>query len=226
MWRGYPIRPGYEQAEIVSQRHREGWQIAIHGNGDAAIDDILDAFEQAQKAYPRNDMRHVIIHCQTVREDQLDRMARLGVMPSFFVVHTYFWGDRHCNIFLGEQRASRISPLRSALERDMVFTTHNDTAVTPIDPLLSVWAAVNRHTSGGKTLGKAQQVGVLPALRSITTWAAWQFHEEKLKGSLEPGKLADMVVLGADPTRIDPMEIRSIPILATILGGEVRYGTV
>lgn len=87
----------------------------MHANGDAAIDDVLEAYEQAQKALPDVNRRHIIIHCQTAREDQLDRIRRLGVVPSFFVVHTYYWGDRHHEIFLGPDRAGRINPLRSAL---------------------------------------------------------------------------------------------------------------
>ena len=122
----------------MTHYHRQGWQVAIHGNGDAGIDNILTAFEEAQKTYPRADARHIIIHCQTVREDQLDRIKRLGVIPSFFTVHTYYWGDRHRDIFLGKARAERINPLRSALKRGIRFTSHNDTSVTPMNPLLSV----------------------------------------------------------------------------------------
>ena len=99
---------------MVDEAHRAGKQIAIHGNGDAAIDDILSAYEQAQQKTPRTDTRHRIEHCQTVREDQLDKMQTLGVTPSFFVQHTYYWGDRHEAIFLGPERAHRISPLKSA----------------------------------------------------------------------------------------------------------------
>ena len=88
----------------------KSWQVAIHGNGDAGIEDILNAFEEAQKAYPRANARHIIIHCQTVREDQLDRIERLGVVPSFFTVHTYYWGDRHRDLFLGPERAARMDP--------------------------------------------------------------------------------------------------------------------
>ena len=111
----------------------------------------------------------------------MDRIARIGVVPSFFVTHTYFWGDRHRDIFLGDYRASRISPLRSALKRNIAFTLHNDTMVTPIDPLMSVWSAVNRLTSSGKVLGPAQRIDVLDALKAITIWGAYQFHEEHYK---------------------------------------------
>ena len=175
---------------------------------------------------PRADARHIIIHCQTVREDQLDRIKRLGLVPSFFVVHTYFWGDRHRDIFLGPDRAKRISPLRSALKRGILFSNHNDTFVTPIDPLLSVWSAVNRLTSSGQVLGEEYTISVMDALRSVTSWAAYQACEETSKGSLEPGKLADMVVLGDNPLAVDKKAIRDIPVLATIVGNELVYGSL
>lgn len=225
-WRGYPIYNPRELVNIVTRYHEEGWQVAIHGNGDAGIEDILNAFEEAQKAYPRANARHIIIHCQTVREDQLDRIERLGVVPSFFTVHTYYWGDRHRDIFLGKARASRIDPLRSALKRGIPFTSHNDTSVTPMDPLLSVWSAVNRLTGSGKVLGEDQTVSVLDALKSVTIWGAYQFHEERMKGSLEPGKLADMVILGENPLEIAPERIRDIPILATLVGNRLVYGSL
>ena len=225
-WRGYPIYNPRELVTIVTRYHEEGWQVAIHGNGDEAIQLILDAYEEAQKRYPRADARHIIIHCQTVREDQLDRIKRLGVVPSFFVVHTYFWGDRHRDIFLGPDRAKRISPLRSALKRGILFSNHNDTFVTPIDPLLSVWSAVNRITSSGQVLGEEYTISVMDALRSVTSWAAYQACEETSKGSLEPGKLADMVVLGDNPLAVDKKAIRDIPVLATIVGNELVYGSL
>ena len=226
MWRGYPIEPEQQFIEKVVGLHRQGWQLAIHGNGDDAIQMILNAYEEAQKRYPRADARHIVIHCQTVREDQLDRIKRLGVVPSFFVVHTYFWGDRHYGTFLGPDRAERISPLRSALKRGIPFSNHNDTFVTPIDPLLSVWSAVNRRTSGGRILGENQTIPVMDALRSVTSWAAYQACEERIKGSLEPGKLADFVILEANPLTVAKETIKDIGISATIVGDEVVYGSL
>ena len=226
MWRGYPMEPEQQFIEKVVGLHRQGWQLAIHGNGDDAIQMILNAYEEAQKRYPRADARHIVIHCQTVREDQLDRIKRLGVVPSFFVVHTYFWGDRHYEMFLGQDRAERISPLRSALKRGIPFSNHNDTFVTPIDPLLSVWSAVNRRTSGGRILGENQTIPVMDALRSVTSWAAYQACEERIKGSLEPGKLADFVILEANPLTVAKETIKDIRISATIVGDEVVYGSL
>lgn len=223
-WRGYPAEPAQVFTDRLVELHRQGWQIAVHGNGDDAIQMILDAYEEAQKRYPRADARHIIIHCQTVREDQLDRIKRLGVVPSFFVVHTYYWGDRHYELFLGQDRAERISPLRSALQRGILFSNHNDTFVTPIDPLLSVWSAVNRRTSQGRILGEHQTIPVMEALRSVTSWAAYQACEERIKGSLEPGKLADMVVLEQNPLTVPPETIKDITIAATIVGDIPVYG--
>jgi len=208
---------------MVDEAHRAGKQIAIHGNGDAAIDDILFAYEQAQKKTPRSDCRHRIEHCQTVREDQLDKIQELGVTPSFFVQHTYFWGDRHEAIFLGPERAHRISPLQSASDRGIRYTIHNDSPVTPTNPLFCVWSAVNRLSRSGKCMGEAQRIGVVEALRSITRDAAWQNFEENVKGSIEVGKLADFVVLSANPLEVDVLEIKDICIRETIMGGRTVF---
>ena len=226
LYRGYSIYSPEDLNATVLEMHKKGWQIAIHANGDAAIEDNINAFEAAQKAWPRDDARHIIIHCQMAREDQLDRMKRLGLIPSFFAAHTYYWGDRHRDLFIGPHRAERIDPCGSAYARGMRFTCHNDPMVTPIDPLLSIWSASNRITSSGKVLGKDQRVPVVEAVRSVTTHAAYQAFEEKDKGSLEVGKLADMVVLDDNPLTIDPAGIKDIEVLATIVGGKTAYGQI
>ena len=217
-YRGYPARTREELTDMVCAVHRAGYQVAIHGNGDAAIDDILHAYECAQTDVPREDARHRIEHCQTAREDQLAKMQSLGVTPSFFVAHIYYWGDRHRDIFLGPERAARISPLRSALDHGLRFTLHEDTPVTPVDPLLSVWAAVNRQTRRGEVLGPDQCLTAEEALRSMTIDAAWQNLEESIKGSVEPGKLADFTLVADNPLHVSPQAIKDIPVIKTIVG--------
>ena len=208
---------------MVSSLHRAGYQIAIHGNGDAAIDDILFAYREAEKDFPRTDARHRIEHCQMVREDQLDEMKELGITPSFFVGHAYYWGDRHRDIFMGPERGSRLSPLKSAIERGIRFTVHDDTPVTPVKPLQLVWAAVNRITTSGQVLGPEQRITPLEALRAVTIDAAWQNHEEDIKGSIEVGKLADFVVVAENPLTVGRNRIRDIRVLKTIVGGRMVY---
>src|SRR5262245_24953164 len=220
---GYASRPREKLVEMVRNYHRAGYQIAIHANGDAAIDDVLFAFRAAQAELPRPDARHRIEHCQTPREDQLDAIRELGITPSFFVGHVYYWGDRHESIFLGSERAARISPLASALARGIRFTIHNDTPVTPVDPLLLVWCSVNRMMKDGKTLGPEQRVSPFAALKAVTIDAAWQNFEENTKGSIEVGKQADLVVLAENPLTAEPARLKDIEILETIVGGETCF---
>ena len=222
-WRGYPRRSREDLTAMVKELHRAGYQIAIHGNGDAAIDDILHAFREAQNDFPREDARHRIEHCQMVRKDQLDEIRELGITPSFFVGHVYYWGDRHRDIFMGPERAAGISPLRSAIARGIRFTVHDDTPVTSVDPLQLVWVSVNRLTRSDQVLGPEERVTPLEALRAITIDAAWQNFEEDIKGSIEPGKLADFVILSDNPLTIDPARIREIEVLETIVGGQTVY---
>jgi hypothetical protein len=221
--RGYPRYPKQELAERVATYAAAGRQVAIHANGDAAIDDALDALEAAQAGDPELDARPVIIHAQMTRPDQLERMKRLRAIPSFFVLHTYYWGDRHRERFLGPERAARISPTRSAQQLGLRFTLHCDTPVVPLEPLRLVWAAVNRLTTSGQTLGPEERIDVTAALRAITVDAAFQHFEEDEKGSLEPGKLADLVILGRSPLAVAPEEIAGIPVLETIVGGETVW---
>jgi predicted amidohydrolase YtcJ len=221
--RGYPRHPPEELRERVAAYHAAGRQVAIHANGDAAIDDALAALEAAQAGDPELDARPVIIHAQMTRPDQLERMKRLRAIPSFFALHTYYWGDRHRERFLGEERAARISPARTALDEGVRFTLHCDTPVVPMEPLRLVWAAVNRRTTSGRELGPEERIGVVAALRAVTIDAAFQHFEEDLKGSLEPGKLADLVILGRSPLAEAPERLAEIPVLETIVGGETVW---
>lgn len=222
-YRGYPAMNRKALVKIISGLHKAGYQVAIHGNGDAAIDNILHALEIAQAEYPREDPRHIVIHSQMATDAQLDRMAKLGAIPSFFNLHVYYWGDRHREVFLGPERAARISPAASAQQRALRYTLHADSPVVPMDPLMMVWSAVTRQTLGGEALGKAQRIAPEKALRAITINAAYQSFEENTKGSIEAGKFADLIVLDKDPTAVDPHEILDINIVLTLVNGKQVY---
>ncbi|MEH6589493.1 MAG: amidohydrolase [Halioglobus sp.] len=221
-YRGYPAVPRDALFDQVKALHKAGYHLAIHANGDASIDDVLDAFEAAQAAHPIEDPRMILIHSQMAREDQVARMKTLGVTPSFFTAHIWYWGDRHRDIFMGPERAANISPSRWALDYGVRFSSHLDTPVVPMEPLQAVWSMVNRKTYGGDILGPDQRITVMQALRAVTIDAAWQVFQDDNRGSLEPGKLADMVVLSANPVD-DPVGLREIEVEHTLIGGATIY---
>ena len=208
---------------VVEQALLSGWQVGTHGNGDRAIDSILDAYERALSKHPTNDHRFRVEHCQTVREDQLDRMADLGVAASFFNLHVYYWGDRHRDRFLGPERGHRISPLRSAQDRGILFGCHSDWWVTPVDPLFNIHVAANRSTRDGHVLGEDLTISADSALRSMTIDSAKLGFEEESKGSITVGKLGDLVVLSDDPVSVQSTKIDTIEVEQTIIGGNLLY---
>lgn len=222
-YRGFPRFSREELASQVLKVHKSGRQIMVHANGDAAIDDVLYAYRKAQEVFPRKDARPVIIHSQMMREDQLDEAKRLGATPSFFVLHTYYWGDRHRDLFLGKDRAERISPTQSAKDKGLVYTIHTDSPVVPMEPMRLIWSAVNRVTTSGQVLGTAQRIPVAEALRATTINAAYQNYEEKERGSIEVGKYADLVVLSDNIAKVEPMAIKDIKVLETIVEGKTVY---
>ncbi len=222
-FRGFPTFEKEDLIQRVQAMHNDGWQIAIHGNGDQAIEEILDAYEIAQNETAKKDMRHIVVHSQFARFDQVERMAKLGVHPSFFIGHTFYWGDAHRALIAGPKRAENISPAKKALQEDIIFSFHNDTPVTPIDPMLQVFAGVNRVTSSGYVLGKKQRIDVADALKAITINAAYMHKEEKTKGSLEMGKLADLVILEKNPLKVPVEELKDIRVEETIIGGKTVY---
>jgi len=221
-YRGYPAMPRETLFEQVAALHEAGYQMAIHGNGDEAIEDILDAFEAAQRQYPVDDPRMILIHGQMAREDQIARMKDLGITPSFFTAHTWYWGDRHRDIFMGPKRAAQISPSKWALDHNLRFSSHLDTPVTPMLPLQAVWSQVFRITTGGDVLGPEQRIGVMDALRAVTIDAAWQVFQEDNRGSLDPGKYANLVVLRGNPLD-DPEAMRDLEVDRTVIGGVTVY---
>ena len=215
----------YEPAELagmVLEHHRAGRQIAIHGNGDDAIDDILNAYDAALVDAPRADHRHRIEHCQTARPDQLERMARLGVVSSVFANHLWVFGDRHLSRFLGPERASRMEPLASMTRLGIRWGLHSDCPVTEVNPLLGVWLAVNRRTSGGQAIGETERVSVEQALRGFGPDAAFLGFQERQLGTIAPGYLADFAIVSGDPVD-DPETIKDLRVLGTVIDGALVH---
>jgi predicted amidohydrolase YtcJ len=150
-------------------------------------------------------------------------MVDEGMIPSYFASHTFFWGDWHRDSVFGEERASRISPLRSSTDKGLRYTLHNDPPVVPPDMMRLLWAAVNRVTRSGQVLGKSQRATVMEGIRALTINGAYQYFEEDSKGSIEVGKRADLVILDANPLEVDSMKIVDIAVLETIKDGVTVY---
>ena len=197
-------------------------QVEMHGNGDAAIDLLLKAHLAAAGADPSKDRRTVCIHCQFIRKDQLAAFAKYKIIPSLFTDHTFFFGDTHV-ANRGLAQASFISPMNTALASGLRPTNHTDAFVTPVDQMMTVWTAVTRKLRSGGVLGSDERISPYQALQAITTSAAYQYREEASKGSIKAGKRADLVVLSADPTKVEPDTIRDIRVVETIKDGRVIY---
>jgi len=218
----YLFHSQQELDEMVIDAHTKGWQIWTHANGDLAIQEVLDAYDRALSINPRKDHRHRIEHCPFPNDAQLDRMAALGVLPSFFPAHIYHWGDDHIDNF-GPEKAAHMYPMASALKRGLEFGMHNDSPFTPMEPMVQVSAAVTRKSRNGELLGPAQAISIDQALRALTLGNAYLAFEEDVKGSLEEGKMGDVTILEADPYKVGPDEIKEIQVAMTILNGKVVF---
>jgi len=222
-YRGYPAIPDTKQVEAyLDEAYRKGWPVKVHANADASVDQLIAALTPVVAKYGVKPGRTMLIHGQLIRLDQIPDLKRLGVFPSMFPMHTFYWGDWYKQI-IGPDKAQTISPMRSILDAGMHATSHSDAPVVLPNLMQVVWATVNRTSRSGDVIGPAERVTPLEAMRMITLWGAEQFGEQNSKGSLEPGKLADMVVLSDNPLSIDPMKINSIVVLETIKKGKSVY---
>jgi predicted amidohydrolase YtcJ len=223
-YRGYPSIEPAEVDRKIAICYERGWQFLAHCNGDAAGDMMLGAIKDARARLGfGSDRRDVMIHCQTVREDQLDAMQEMGVIPSMFGMHCFYWGDWHRDSVLGAERAERISPARSALRRGMIFTQHHDAPVALPNAIRILSSVVTRRTRSGDILGAGQCIPVGPALKSLTLWPAYQHYEEENRGSIEVGKLADFAILDRNPHRVPISELENLRVLETIKEGKTIY---
>lgn len=222
-YRGYAQFKDEQVNGFVDLAFRNGWQLLAHVNGDAAADQFIAAVRLARQKHGMTDIRPVAIHAQAARSDQVEAFKALGVIPSFFPMHTFYWGDWHRDSVLGPERAANISPTAWALERGMIFTSHHDAPVAMPDPMRVISATANRTTRSGQVLGASQRTTPLVALKAHTLWSAYQHFEEKSKGSLEVGKLADFAVLDGNPLTVDPAKIADIKVMETIKEGRSVY---
>ncbi len=222
---GAPALSDADVTDICKLAIDSGHQLLTHCNGDAAGDQLLRCYQAAleRSSNPgKRALRPVMIHCQTVRKDQLETMQALGMIPSIFVAHTYYWGDVHLKN-LGEARGNRISPAHTAFALGLPVTFHQDTPVLPPDMMKTIWCAVNRVTSSGRPIGRDEAVTVFEALQAVTSNGAYSYFEEQEKGLLKPGYRADLVQLSANPLQTPPQLLDTIQVLATIKDGVCVY---
>jgi len=169
-----------------------------------------------------DDRRTVVVHSQCMRPDQLDPYAELGFSPSFFTAHTFYWGEEH-TANLGPQRAAFLSPMASAIAKGLHCSNHTDFSVTPMEPMRVMWSSITRKSKKDNIIGPDERIGIWDALKSQTINAAWQLFEEDRKGTLEPGKLADLVILDANPLEVDTDKLLDITVMETIKEGKTVY---
>lgn len=222
-YRGYGVLPDAKVNELVAKAVNNGWQILVHGNGDAAIDQMIAAVRASGPVEKTRAARPVLIHGQTLRRDQIPQLKDLGIFPSLFPMHTFYWGDWHRDSVLGDPRAQNISPTGWVLQQGMRFTSHHDAPVALPSSIRVLDATVNRVTRTGKVLGPEHRVSPWIALQAQTLWSAYQHFEDDRKGSLEVGKLADLVILSDNPLTMERSRLATLEVLQTIKEGRSVY---
>ena len=219
---GYPSYDPEAYRTRIDSLLSRGVPVLAHANGDEAIELMIDGIDDAVSNETLPDHRSVIIHAQLIRPDQLDRVKELGIIPSYYAAHPFFWGDWH-RLSFGDARANFISPVKATIERGIPYTVHNDSPIVPPDIMRLVSITVNRLTRSGYVLGPDQRASVEEALYAVTQGAAYQYFEEDEKGSIKAGKRADFVILEANPLTIDPLDLSDISIVETFARGKSVY---
>jgi predicted amidohydrolase YtcJ len=222
-YKGYASASADQVFDAIDWAFANDVQILTHANGEGASDMLIAAIETATRTHGPADRRPVLVHGQFLREDQVAAYDRLDVFPSLFPMHTFYWGDWHRDRTVGPEAADNISPTGWVRARGMMFSSHHDAPVAFPDSMRILDATVTRRSRSGDIIGPAQRVDVITALKAMTLWPAFQHFEERSKGSLEPGKLADLVILSEDPTAIDPETLDGIVVLETIEEGGTIY---
>ena len=224
--RGIAYTEPEELKRLAIKYGSQGWHLAIHGNGDAGIDNVLDALESARDAgVDLTSVRPRIEHCSILHDDQIARMKDLGVQASFLIGHVHFWGVAMRDEVFGEEKAKLLDRAKTCEDAGVGFTLHSDFPVTDPDPLHMIEMAVTRKTwkEPEYVLAPEERISVESAIRAVTINGAWQMNSEKEVGSLEAGKFADFVILEADPRKVDPDTIKNIKVLETWMNGMQTY---
>ncbi len=219
--RGILVATEEELYPIAKKAHTAGWQIGIHANGDVAIDIVLRLYERLQREAPRPDPRFRIEHCTVVNDDLVRRIRALGVIPTPFSSYVYFHGEKMREY--GERRLNHMFAVRDFLDAGIKVTQASDYPPGPFEPMMALQSSVTRTDSRGNVWGADQRVTVEEAIRVGTLHGAYASFEENLKGSIAPGKLADLVVLGRDPLKENPSSLITIPVEQTMVGGRWVY---
>jgi predicted amidohydrolase YtcJ len=219
-YKGYPAIPDTKQVEAyLDEAYTKGWPVKVHANGDAAIEQLFEALKPVLAKHGVKPGQVTLIHGQFIRPDQVKELKALGIFPSMFPMHTFYWGDWYGQI-VGPEQAARISPMRSILQTGLHATSHTDAPVALPNLMQVAWATVNRTSRSGQVIGPDERVTPYEAMKMITIWGAEQFGEQASKGSIKEGKLADFVVLSDNPVTIDPQQINKIQVLETIKEGK------
>jgi predicted amidohydrolase YtcJ len=211
--------------QLVEIMHKNHIQMHIHTNGDEASEVTINAIDAALRKHSWQGHRHVLQHAQMMGADQFRRCADLGIAVNLFANHIWYFGDQHAALTIGEDRARRMDAVRSALDAGVHIAIHSDAPVTPMGPLFTAWCAVNRRTMSGRVLGEAQCISVAEALKAITLGAAYTLKMDGEIGSIEAGKRADFAVLGSDPTAVEPLALKDVPVLGTVQGGRIHLAS-
>lgn len=208
----------YEQAV---KAHKKDWQIGIHANGDVGIDIVLNVYERLQKAYYRKDPRFRLEHCTVINDDLIRRIKALKAIPTPFSTYVYWHGEKMKEY--GKERLERMFAVKSFLDAGINVTQTSDYPPGPFEPMMAIQSSVTRRDYNGNLWGPSQRITVEEAIKVGTIHGAYASFEEQIKGSLEAGKLADLVVLDQNPLKVDPMSIIDIPIQRTMVGGKWSY---
>jgi predicted amidohydrolase YtcJ/heat shock protein HslJ len=221
-WSGEPTFPQDLANKMVKKVYDLNVPLINHVNGDAAIDSFLTAYELARNGDYSRPWNVTTIHTQFMRKDHIPKFVKYKIRPSFYTLHTFYFAETHI-ANRGQAQGTYISPMRDAIDAGLRPTNHTDFVVAPLDQMTMLWSAVNRVSRAGAEIGPGQRVTPFEGLKTMTVWAAEQYDEADRKGTLEAGKLADLVILDKDPISVDPMTIKDIRVVETIKEGETIY---